>query len=315
MKLASVTFAAFLALGLVACSGEAPGPNEPTVSAPEAPTEQALPRFTVETIGSGPDIILIPGLASHPETFDTTVAQLQDRFTLHRVHVAGFAGAPSGGNKKEADILIPLSNEIAAYASSLENRPIVIGHSLGGLTAMIAALKDADAFESVMVIDVLPFFSVLIDPDATEESIAPTAAFLRSTLINQSDEIYAIRQREALDALTKSDEALEKSLQWSLDTDRSIMAEAMHDVLTTDLRGEMATFPVALTVMYARDDAIPNMPRVQQQFMDGYSPVPNGTLVPIDGALHFIMYDQPEAYASALERFVADTDVAAKDAE
>lgn len=59
-----------------------------------------------------------------------------------------------------------------------------------------------------MVIDVLPFFSVLIDPEATEESIVPTAAFLKATLINQPDEVYEIRQREALDALTKSDEAL-----------------------------------------------------------------------------------------------------------
>lgn len=306
MKRTLPAFAALMAIGLGACSGEPVSPSEPLTSPPEVMEEQTLPRFTVEVTGSGPAILLIPGLASHPETFDTTVAQLQDRFTLHRVHVAGFAGAASAGNAGEPDVLVPLSIEIAAYASALEDRPSVIGHSLGGLTAIIAALNDTDAFESVMVIDVLPFFSVLIDPAATEESIIPTAAFLKATLINQPDEVYEIRQREALDALTKSDEALEKSLQWSLATDRTVMAEAMHDVLTTDLRDEMSRFPVPLTVLYARDDAIPNMERTQEQFLNSYAPVPELNIVAIDGALHFVMYDQPEAYAAQIEAFVKD---------
>ncbi|MEM1390411.1 MAG: alpha/beta hydrolase [Pseudomonadota bacterium] len=293
-------------LGLAACSGQSPAAD--TAPSTEDVTEQSelQARFTVETVGSGPDIILIPGLASHPETFETTVAQLEDRFTLHLVHVAGFAGAEPAGNADEDDILLPLAKEVAAYASSLDQPPSVIGHSLGGLTAMSAALADRDAFERVMVIDVLPFFSVLIDPEASEESIVPTAAFLRATLLNQPDEVYQIRQREALDALTKSDEALEKSVEWSLTTDRAVMAEAMHDVLTTDLRDEMAEMPVPLTVLYARDDAIPNMERVEEQFLSGYAPVPDATIIAVDGALHFIMYDQPELYGEAVEAFVSE---------
>ena len=314
MKSIYTMLTAFGLVCLSACSGQITEPTEQVGNKPSQ-TIESQPRFTVEVTGSGPDLILIPGLASHPETFDTTVTQIEDRFTLHRVHVAGFAGAAPAGNAGEDDILFPLAKEIADYASTLENPPSVIGHSLGGLTAMIAALEHEDAFTSVMVIDVLPFFSVLIDPSATEESIAPTAAFLKTTLITQPDDIYKIRQREALDALTKSDEALEKSLQWSLETDRSIMAEAMHDVLTTDIRDQMASFPVPLMVLYARDEVIPNMERVEQQFLSGYAPVPDLNMVPIDGALHFVMYDQPKSYASALERFLVNMDVGSESAE
>lgn len=291
---------------LAACTGDQ---AEPT--APEVKTEVAaetLPRFTVEVTGTGPDIILIPGLASHPETFATTVVQLQDRFTLHSVHVAGFAGAPAAGNDGETDVLLPLANEINRYAEGLSDKPSVIGHSLGGLTALITTVEYPETFDKVMVIDVLPFFSVLIDPETDEDAIAPTAAFLRSTLLSQPYEVYEIRQREALAALTKSDEALEKSLQWSLATDRNVMAEAMHDVLTTDLRDKMSGFAAPLTVLYARDPVIPNMDRAEQQFLDGYSPVPDVNIVPVDGALHFVMYDQPDAYAAAVETFVMDID-------
>jgi len=297
--------AGFSALAiLTACTGEQ---AEPT--APEVETEAAaeiLPRFTVEVTGEGPDIILIPGLASHPETFATTVEQLQDRFTLHSVHVAGFAGAPAAGNDGETDILLPLASEINRYAEGLSDKPSVIGHSLGGLTALITTVEHPETFDKVMVIDVLPFFSVLIDPETDEDAIAPTAAFLKSTLLSQPDEVYEIRQREALAALTKSEEALEKSLQWSLATDRNVMAEAMHDVLTTDLRDKMSGLAAPLTVLYARDPAIPNMDRAEQQFLDGYSPVPDVNITPVDGALHFVMYDQPDAYAAAVETFVTD---------
>ena len=39
-----------------------------------------------------PDLILIPGLSSSPEVWDSTVAHLNGRYRVHRIHVQGFAG-------------------------------------------------------------------------------------------------------------------------------------------------------------------------------------------------------------------------------
>ena len=97
---------------------------------------------------------------------------------------------------------------------------------------------------------------------------------------------------------------MEQSLIWSIATDRAVMAEAMHDVLTTDLRDEIARLTVPLTVLYARDPLVPNMEQTQQQYRDGYGVAPSVQLRPIDGALHFIMYDQPEQFAAEIEAFL-----------
>jgi pimeloyl-ACP methyl ester carboxylesterase len=49
-------------------------------------------------VHSGPDIILIPGLASSRDVWRGLAARLQQSHRLHLVQVAGFAGAPAAHN-------------------------------------------------------------------------------------------------------------------------------------------------------------------------------------------------------------------------
>lgn len=302
MKL--VTFYLLIICG-IALSGCDRGLAENKVTAPPAVAEDSESnRFTVAVVGDGPDIILIPGLASHPDVFASTVEQLKDRYTLHLIHISGFAGAPAAGNGGQGDILMPLGKDIARYAIGLDDEPVIIGHSLGGLAALIAGIDAPDSIEKIMIIDVLPFFSLLIDPNATATSIGPTANYLKATLLSQTEQVFETHQREAIKVLTKSNEAVRISLEWSLSTDRGVMAEAMHDVLTTDLRGQLSSLELPITVIYGQDSAILNLERVEAQFKSTYGVAPNSKTIPIPDALHFIMYDQPEAYARELESFL-----------
>lgn len=300
-----VTFYLLIICG-IALSGCDRGGAQNKVTAPSAVAEDSESnRFTVAVVGDGPDIILIPGLASHPDVFASTVEQLKDRYTLHLIHISGFAGAPVAGNEGQNDILRPVGEEIARYAIGLDGEPVIIGHSLGGLAALIAGINAPGSIEKIMIIDVLPFFSLLIDPDATAMSMGPMANYLKATLLSQTDQVFEKQQREAIKALTKSDEAVRMSIDWSLTTNRAVMAEAMHDVLTTDLRGDLSSLEFPITVIYGQDSAIPNLERVEAQFKSTYDVAPNSKTIPIPDALHFIMYDQPEAYARELESFLA----------
>lgn len=287
---------------LVACAPSSQDvPEEAPVSAPFE-----SPYFTVTVMGSGPDVVLVPGLASSAAVWDETVAALSDRFTLHTVQVSGFADAPARGNADNENVLDDLAADLVAYTNSLERSPALVGHSLGGLVTLKAAL-DADAeLSRIVVVDVLPFFSVLMDEAATAESMAPVSAFMKATLLSQSDDIFALRQSEALAALVKDDTDLQSALSWSVRSDRAVMAQAMSEVLVTDLREEVSAIEIPTTIIYARDEAIPNMPAVEQFYQTLYAPLSNGSLVAIDGALHFVMLDQPEAFLSALEKALSD---------
>ncbi|MEM1146615.1 MAG: alpha/beta hydrolase [Pseudomonadota bacterium] len=288
-------------LAISACSEGAP-------DFAEDDTESAFhnPYFSVTVSGVGPDIILVPGLASSGAVWDGTVTALKDRFTLHVIQVNGFAGAPAAGNAGNENVLVDLAAGLSLYANQLDDPPTLIGHSLGGLVAMQTALQTDAELRRLVIVDVLPFFSVLMDPAASAESIAPISAFMKATLLSQSDDVFEQRQAEALGALVKSEDDLRKALTWSIESDRAVMAQAMSEVLVTDLRSDVAKITVPTIILYAKDDDIPNMDVVERYYQDLYAPLPEHNLIAIEAALHFIMLDQPEAFVSTLKTVLDD---------
>ena len=75
--------------------------------------------FRVQVAGHGRPMILIPGLSSSGDTWKSTVAHYQDRYTTHTVTLAGFSGVPAmdrgagapGGN--EAPLLATVREQLA----------------------------------------------------------------------------------------------------------------------------------------------------------------------------------------------------------
>ena len=67
-------------------------------------------RIVVTVRGSGPDVILIPGLASGPSVWSGTVAQVTG-YRYHLIHIRGFAGLPPDLNASGA-LLSPVAHEI-----------------------------------------------------------------------------------------------------------------------------------------------------------------------------------------------------------
>ena len=237
---------------------------------------------------------------------DATVAALETEYRLHVVQVSGFGGAAPRGNADNSDILDDLASDLARYSRSLDQPPSIVGHSLGGLVTLKVALNSDAALSEIIIVDVLPFFSVLMDETASADSMAPVSAVMKASLLAQSDEVFAQSQAAALTALVKSETDRTQTLDWSIASNRGVMAQAMSEVLVTDLRAEMSSIQMPVTVIYAKDEAIPNMVRVEAFYADLYAPLPDGQIIAIDQALHFIMLDQPDAFHAALRATLVD---------
>src|SRR3569623_2211864 len=112
-------------------------------------------RFSVETGGAGPDVIMIPGLTASPQVWRGTSAA-NPGYRYHLVHVAGFAGAPLRGNAR-GPVIVPLAEELARYIEAGHlDRPAVVGHSMGGTLALVIAERHPSLIGRVMVVDMLP---------------------------------------------------------------------------------------------------------------------------------------------------------------
>ena len=133
----------------------------------------------------GRDIILIPGLSSSPEVWQSTVDHLTAQegvgWRIHRIHVQGFAGAPAEGNAPpagtHAPVAAPVAEEIARYITENHlTRPIVIGHSMGGTIGLMLAARHPDLVGKLMVVDMVPFMGAMFGaPGVTAQQVTPTA--------------------------------------------------------------------------------------------------------------------------------------------
>jgi len=261
-------------------------------------------RITVTVRGRGPDVVLIPGLACSSAVWDATAAHLEGHFRVHVVQLAGFAGSPPLANA-QGPVIQPTVDAIDAYikASKLK-APKVIGHSLGGLMGLMLCDQHPEDVGSLMIVDSLPFYGVLFGAkDAA--AAAPQAAAMRDSILNETPDAYAQGERDFLRVLVKSPEGYKAATGWAIVSDKSVVARAIYEDMTTDIRPKLHEIKTRIMVLYPWDSSA-GFPQaaVDGLYQENFAPLPNKTLVRIDGSSHFIMLDQPAAFAVQVDGFL-----------
>jgi pimeloyl-ACP methyl ester carboxylesterase len=267
-----------------------------TVRFPDAKTA----RFSVTVTGSGPDVILIPGLASSAAVWDGTVAKLKDHYRLHVINISGFAGEPAAANAT-GEILNPEVEAIHAYiAANHLKSPIVVGHSLGGLVGLMLAKAHPEDAGKIVVADALPFIGVLFGPTATVDMIKPQAAAMRDGMQTTPADAFKAQQTGMAQRYATGDADRAKIVDWSMTSDRRVVAEAFYEDMITDLRPDLPNIKTPVVLIYP---VAPGMSAamVDPVYKGAYAGKPDVTFVRIDNSLHFEMLDQPEAFDTALQ--------------
>lgn len=289
--------------------------SNPAVAAPAQAAEASQPaRFSVEVIGKGPDVILIPGLSTPREVWRPTAEALKATHRVHLIQIRGF-GDPAGVNATGA-VLKPSVTELAAYAARLKH-PAVIGHSLGGLAALQLAARYPGAAGRIMVVDALPFIGTLFDPAATVTTVAPRADAMRQGMLARAaaakgQPTPALRDCSAVTGETPyrpgtmavGARANCQIGNWMQQSDPAVVAQAMYDDFVSDERQSIARIAVPLTVTYAFDQRQPKELDVDALYRTAYAKAPKARLVAIAGSAHFIMLDQPERLLAAIRTFL-----------
>ena len=261
-------------------------------------------RFTVTVRGKGPDVLLIPGLASSSAVWDLTAKQLENHFRLHIIKVAGFAGSPARANATGA-ILQPTVDAIDLYIKTNQLKsPKIIGHSFGGLAGMMLVVQHPEDVGKLMVVDSLPFFGVLSGANDVAAA-APQAAAMRDYTLSESQDAYAQGERQFLPSLVKSPEGRKAAIGWAIASDKSVVARAMYEDMTTDLRPDLQKIKTPVTVLYPWD-ASSGFPHeaTDKLYRESFASLPIKTLVCIEDSYHFIMLDQPGLFAAQMSLFL-----------
>ena len=304
MKLALFAAAALAALATpLAAAGQA----EPA-SSTEVASQQ---RFTVEVVGEGDrDAILIPGLLSPRSVWDGQIETLtRAGYRVHLVQVNGFGGTDAGANA-DGPVLPFLVDGLASYIEDNDLSDVhIVGHSMGGFTALNLALDHPDLVDGIMIVDSLPFFSVLMGMDSANAA-KPRAEQMRSMMVAQAamDRPAPDCEHPSMQAqgMAKTPAAQCKVDQYSAQADLKVGGQLMYEIMTTDLRPRLSALKVPVTMLYPVDPPVVTAEMAQGIYPVQYAAAPDVTFVPVEGSRHFIMLDQPDAMNAALAAFAAE---------
>ena len=271
----------------------------------------AQPAFTsqrigVTTVGTGPDVVLVPGLSSSPDVWRSTIAAVPG-YRYHLVHVSGFAGRPPGANAT-GPVLEPVAGEIARYIREARlNRPAVVGHSMGGSWAIMVAGRNPGLVSKVMVIDMMPYLGAMFrQPGSTDEQLAAVAGQIRAALAGGSGEQRRIQTSSMIAQMVKTESERPAVIAHSMASDSAVSAQGFYDLIVTNLVPDVANIRVPLTVLYVQPAGAPLTPeQIDNFYRLSYQGAPQAALRRIADSYHFIMFDQPAIFQAALREFLA----------
>lgn len=150
-----------------------------TLALPDGRTLSAL-RFGEEA----PRITLLHGAGLNAHTWDTTALALQ-----HPLLAIDLAGHGDSAWRDDADYTArPLAADVALALEAWTDQPqIVVGQSLGGLTAAALAASRSDLVAEAIVIDITPGIDVTAGPAALRAFYeGPTDFATREELVDKA---------------------------------------------------------------------------------------------------------------------------------
>jgi len=260
--------------------------------------------FQVKVTGHGQPMILIPGVSSSGETWDTTVARYRDRFECHVLTVAGFAGVP----RVPVPILDRVRDGLADYirANHLE-KPIVVGHSLGGFIALDLAARYPGLPGKLVIVDAYPSFAAIADPGITPAKVKEMVDGMRQYYGTQDQDMYErfVKSGIATRTMVTKESDFERLVAWGLATDRTAMSDAMCELFSRDLRNDLAAIrsPALILGAWLSYKAYTDRPRTEANLRRQYAGLAGAEIQVTDTAHHFIMWDDPDWMFAHLDRF------------
>ena len=256
----------------------------------------------VEQVSSaGPAVILIPGLACGAWAWEETAHRLAATHAVHVVTLAGFDGRPAMPGTTLASLRQELRDLIVT--KHLE-KPVLVGHSLGGTLALAFAAEDSALISGVVAIDGLPVFPGTENAGSDRRALGESA---RAQLAGQTPQQFAAYQQTYMKQYGSIDERIATRLaEQSSRSDAAATADFAAQVLELDLRPRLAgiSVPVVeISPFYAPDFA--SMGIDEQRKAEYYRMLLGGVrdleVVSISPARHFVMFDQPEKFARTLD--------------
>lgn len=248
-----------------------------------------------ETLGSGPPLVVLHGLFGSAANWRGVARRLADRRSVHLLDLRNHGASPWADTMN----YLQMADDVRRRLLQLGGGPVeLLGHSMGGKTAMALALMYPELVQRLVIVDIAPV-------SYADRFSAYTQALQAPEVLSAATRTEVQRQLAALlpdasvapflmqNLVTRNDH-----FDWRVNV--AAIAASVSDLsgfpaLLSDLRFTRPT----LLIAGARSDY------VTRADLPGFQPMfPALQVETIADAGHWVHADQPGALVEALQRFL-----------
>ena len=293
--------------GLVAYSGFTARKLEKAVPRDGAMIDVDGESLHVVDRGTGPAIVMIHGLGAQLRSFGRPMVDDLDRD--YRVVLVDRPG--SGYSPRAASKSARLRDQAATIAGLIRklglDRPLIVGHSLGGALSLALALDHPDVVGGLALVapltqvqdiaDVPPVFKPLV---IRSPALRKTLAWTLATPLGMAKAEEALKEIFAPEPVP-ADFGVEGGALLAMRPDNFYATSSDLMALEGELEPMVARYPslsVPVSILYARAD---NLLGYQLHGERTASEIPGGQIELVEGG-HMLPYTQPELTAAFVRR-------------
>jgi 3-oxoadipate enol-lactonase len=253
-------------------------------------------RFAYETAGSAPatPLIFLHGIGGAARAFRPQLTAFGDRYHAIAWDMPGYGGSAALPNPSIAALAAALRDFIAALDAP---RPVLVGHSIGGMIVQQLLADDAQAASAVVLAQTSPafgksdgdwqkaFLDARVGPLDRGETMASLAPQLVRDLVGDAPD--AVGLALARDCMASVPEASYRAM--------------MHALMGFDLRAALPRISVPTLLLSGSKDT--NAPAPMMAKTATF--IPGARYVELTGAGHLAGLEQPHAFNTAIARFLS----------
>ena len=269
-------------------------------------------RLFFQKLGQGKPIIILHGLYGCSDNWITIARKLADRHTIYLVDLRNHGRSPHHPVHSYASMVDDLDELIV---SEQIEKPLLVGHSMGGKTAMLYAINNPEKLKGLIVVDIGPAGYASIDnpsPMVISHLNIINAMFSIDFkhYTNRTDiEIElakTIKDIETRQFIMKNIQRnSDHTFSWKLNLEAisKALPEIMGPVKIEKAlkNSQLKEFPVVF-IKGERSEYISTEQQTQI-----YNYFPNATIETIANAGHWVHADQPELFLQKLNEILATT--------
>lgn len=301
--LAAFAFAALLCAAAAPAAATVP----PPLPAAAQTFRSGSLRVGVYGTAGKPALVFIPGLTCGPWEWSREISRFARQYRIYALTLPGFDGNPPMAG--------PLFDTVATDVWTLLqthhiDRPVLIGHSLGGTLGLMLASQHSDRLRGVIAVDGLPIYPGVERYTPAQRAQAGERMGAMLAAIQTPSQFEASEKSFALPYMITSPADVASVAPLTARSDPKAAGAWTAADLALDLRPQLhaITAPVLEIAPFdAKIDGatLPAAGAKRAYYASLLKNDPTATVTVISPSRHFIMYDQPEQLDGAIAAFLS----------